>query len=264
MASACSFHGIVGIQNAMAYSLDSKKRFWKMEGFVPVSLDPEDSAGDLPVSVFVFGGKTAPPDDGIYFINARVITTTVDEETTLELYCVDDMQSTDGGRSLPTVMVVGKVAKGSSELVEGRGFDVDIMQYAIMPQQLCRIRCYYPEDHPRLAKTPVPTAEKHVIVQGCITELRHKRCVVSVHDITLGPSTGMVEKRRHAEAVPPVKLKSFNWKGGKKKRSHHASHTDSERDSDSTQQKGKKRRQDPLTDVVEEEDKQVGSSSQIV
>ncbi|KAG2087202.1 uncharacterized protein F5147DRAFT_841485 [Suillus discolor] len=75
MATACSFHGIVGIQNATPYSLDSKKRFWKMEGFVPVSLDPEDSIGDPPVSVFVFGGKTAPPEDGINFVSLLRLST---------------------------------------------------------------------------------------------------------------------------------------------------------------------------------------------
>lgn len=56
---------------------------------MPVSLDPEDSLGDLPVSIFIFGGKMAPPEDGIYFIHAWVITTTVNEETSLELYCID-------------------------------------------------------------------------------------------------------------------------------------------------------------------------------
>lgn len=80
--------------------------------------------------------------------------------------CAQDMQSTDGGRSLSTVIVIGKVSKGSSELMEGHAFDINIMQYIIMPQQLSRIHCFYPEDHPHLTKTPMPTAEKHVIIQG--------------------------------------------------------------------------------------------------
>ncbi|KAG1719658.1 hypothetical protein EDB19DRAFT_1918680 [Suillus lakei] len=199
-----------------------------MDGFVPISLDAEDGIGDLPVSIFIFRGKNTPPEDGIYFINACVVTTSVDEDTTLELYCVDDMQSTDSGRALPTVIVIGKVSKGSSELVDTRGFDLNIMQYGIMPQQLARIHCFYPDDHPHLTKTPMPTAEKHVIVQGCITELYHKQCVVSVHDITLGPSTAVVEKCRHVDAIPPTKLKSFNWSGGKGKKSQCAAHTESE------------------------------------
>ncbi|KAG1761172.1 hypothetical protein EDD22DRAFT_954238 [Suillus occidentalis] len=218
MASACTFQGIVGIQNATRYSLDPKKTFWKMEGFVPVSPDPEDGVGDLSASVFVFGGRNAPPEDGIYFVNARIVTTTVDENTSLELYCVDDMQQTDGARAIPTIIVVGKVSKGSSGLVDTRGFDVDIMQYGVMPQQLARIQCFYPDDHPHLSKTPLPTAEKHVIVQGSISELYDNRCIISVHDITLGPLTAVVERRRHAEAVPPTKLKSFNWNGGKGKK----------------------------------------------
>ncbi|KAG1727403.1 hypothetical protein EDB19DRAFT_197813 [Suillus lakei] len=113
-----------------------------MEGFVLVLFETEDIAGDLPVSIFILGGRNAPPEDGIYFINARVIfaTATAGEETTLELCCVDDI---DSGRALPTVVIIGKVSKGSSELVENRAFDRSIMHYGIMRQQLARIRCFY-------------------------------------------------------------------------------------------------------------------------
>ncbi|KAG1863415.1 hypothetical protein C8R48DRAFT_708289 [Suillus tomentosus] len=242
MASACSFHGVIGVQNATPYVLEANKRFWKMEGFVPISVESDDTVCDLPVSVFIFGGKNAPPEDGIYFINARLITTAVEDETSLELYCVDDMQSTDSGRVLPTIIVVGKVSKGSEELKDNRAFDIDIMQYAIMPQQLARIRCFYPDEHPRLTKTPVPTADKHVIVQGSISQLLPKRCVIRVHDITLGPSPSVVERRRDAETIPPSKLKSFNWSGGKGKKSKRASHIDSELDSDPSPSKGKKKK----------------------
>ncbi|KAG2111326.1 uncharacterized protein F5147DRAFT_651502 [Suillus discolor] len=196
MASACTFHGVVGIKNATPYTLEPKKRYWKMHGFVPLSLDADDDIGDLLVSVFTFGGTTAQPEDGNYFINARVITSTADEHLSLELYCVDEMQPTDSGRAVPTLIVVGKVSRGSSDLINSRAFDMDIMQYGIKPQQLARIRCFYPEDHPRLSRTPLPTAEKHIIVQGCISELLHNRCVVRVHDITLGPGSGVVELNR--------------------------------------------------------------------
>lgn len=47
-----------------------------------MSLDPEDSVGDLLVSIFILGGKNILPED---FINARVITVTPDAETVLEL-----------------------------------------------------------------------------------------------------------------------------------------------------------------------------------
>ncbi|KAG1897600.1 uncharacterized protein F5891DRAFT_982568 [Suillus fuscotomentosus] len=265
MASACSFHGIVGIQNAVPYALEARKCFWKMDGFVPLSLDIEDDLADLAVSVFIFGGTTAPPEDGIYFINACVITSTIDEHVSLELYCVDEMQPTDSGRTLPTIIVISKVSRGSSELVESRAFDMDIMQYGIMPQQLARIRCFYPEDHPRLTKTPVPTAEKHIIVQGCISELLHNRCIVRVHNITLGPSSGVVEKHRHADAVPPAKLKSFNWSGGGKGKGKGASHTDSDVDLDlSPRHNDKARKLDALEDIGKGPSKKKVSSSKLV
>lgn len=90
-----------------------------------------------------------------------------------------------------------------------------------MPQQIARIHCYNPTGHPRLDRTPVPTAKKHVIIQGNITEVDGKHCLLCVHDITLGPSTNIVNSRRHREAppvAPPAQLKSLNWSGkGKKK-----------------------------------------------
>jgi len=67
MASVCSFHSVVGIQNATHYVLEPRKMFWKMDGFVPVSLDTDNDVGDLPISIFIFSGKNAPPEDGIYF-----------------------------------------------------------------------------------------------------------------------------------------------------------------------------------------------------
>jgi len=93
-----------------------------------------------------------------------------------------------------------------------------IMLSSWTPQQLAKVHCYYPEDHPHLMKSPVTTAEKHVIIQGCILELQHNQCVVCVHNITLEPSTGVVKKCCHTEAVLPAKLKSFNWSGSKQKR----------------------------------------------
>lgn len=90
MASSCSFHGIVGIQNISPTSLN-KKRSWRMDGFVPLTTDAEDTttAIDLPFSILTFGDRTALPDDGVYFINALLITATAGDETTLELYCAD-------------------------------------------------------------------------------------------------------------------------------------------------------------------------------
>lgn len=58
----------------------AEKSLLEDDGFVPVSPDPENGIGDLPVSVFIFGGKDTPLEDAIYFINARVVTVTVVED----------------------------------------------------------------------------------------------------------------------------------------------------------------------------------------
>jgi hypothetical protein len=83
MTLACTFHGIIGVQDA--YAIDKKK----MDGYVPLPLETEESAGDLHVTVFTFGGGSPPPEDGIYFINARILTVTNDDETNVEMCCVD-------------------------------------------------------------------------------------------------------------------------------------------------------------------------------
>lgn len=88
MTSACTFHGIIGVQDAVPYAID-RKRYWKMDGYVPLPLETDESAGDLHVIVFAFGGGTPPPEDGIYFINARMLTVTNDDETNVEMCCVD-------------------------------------------------------------------------------------------------------------------------------------------------------------------------------
>ncbi|KAG2071995.1 hypothetical protein BDR04DRAFT_1141903 [Suillus decipiens] len=55
--------------NATAYALEKS-----MDGFMPVSVDPEDSVEDLSVFVFTFTGQNAPPpDDGrgkTFMVNA--------------------------------------------------------------------------------------------------------------------------------------------------------------------------------------------------
>ncbi|KAG2093149.1 uncharacterized protein F5147DRAFT_779470 [Suillus discolor] len=228
MASSCTFHGIVGIQNASPCSL-GRKRFWKMDGFVPLATDGEDTSNamDLPASVFTFGGSTAPTEDGVYFINARLITTTAGDEPALELYCVDRIQPLDSACALSSVLIAGKVSRGTSELAESRSFDIDVMQYGIMAQQLARMRS---------------------ILLLILASIRY---VVCVHVITLGPSTNDVENRRHRDAAAPTPLKSFNWSGkGKKKRT---SHTDSDAESESThQKKGKKRQVIPAEGAMEE------------
>ncbi|KAG2121604.1 hypothetical protein DEU56DRAFT_834004 [Suillus clintonianus] len=65
IVSCCSFRGIVGIQDANPYALE-KNRFCGMAYLF---------------SIFTFGGRTAPPDDGVYFTNARMITEIAGDET---------------------------------------------------------------------------------------------------------------------------------------------------------------------------------------
>ena len=149
-----------------------------------------------------------------------------------------------GVRALPSVTVIGKVSKGSSELHQSRSFDIDITQYGIMPQQVARIRCFYPDGLRRLQKSTVPDAGKHVAVHGVITEIEDRRCVVRVHDITLGPSDGIVDARRKHDNAPPKKLANFNW-SRKGKRSKQAIAVDSDEDSHEPRKKKK--------DVVAEE-----------
>jgi len=79
---ACTFHGIIGVQDA--YAIDKKK----MDGYVPLPLETEESAEDLHVTVFAFRGGSPPPEDGIYFINACIFTVTNDDETNVEMYHV--------------------------------------------------------------------------------------------------------------------------------------------------------------------------------
>jgi hypothetical protein len=48
MTSACTFHGIIGIQDATPYAVD-KKRYWKMDEFVPLLFET-DTSGDYGAS----------------------------------------------------------------------------------------------------------------------------------------------------------------------------------------------------------------------
>lgn len=157
----------------------------------------------------------------------------------------------EGGRALPSVTVIGKVSKGSSELHRTRSFDIDITQYGIMQQQVARLRCFYPDGLRRLQNTAVPDAGKHVAVHGVLTEIEGRRCVVRVHDITLGPSDGTVDPRRKHDNAPPKRIANFNW-SGKGKRSKHAIAVQSDEDSDSPRKKGKQRDEDSVHDILTE------------
>jgi hypothetical protein len=158
----------------------------------------------------------------------------------------------EGVRALPSVTVIGKVTKGSSELHHSHSFDIDITQYGIMPQQVARICCFYPDGLRRLQKTTVPDAGKHVAVHGVITEIKARWCVVRVHDITLGPSDGIIDARRKHDNAPPKKLANFNW-SGKAKRSKVAIAMESDdEDLQVPRKKGKQREQSSVHETVDD------------
>jgi hypothetical protein len=93
---------------------------------------------------------------------------------------VPDMQLLAAGvRALPSVTVIGKVSEGSSELHQSCSIDIDITQYGIMPQQVARLRCFYPDGLRRLQKTTVPDAGKHVAVHGVLTEIEGRASLCS-------------------------------------------------------------------------------------
>ncbi|KAG1881331.1 uncharacterized protein F5891DRAFT_1204180 [Suillus fuscotomentosus] len=87
MATSCTFHGLVGVQNASRYQYDTK-HYWKYDGYIALP----DS--DLAVAVFRFGANTASTEDGIYLMHARAMigSAVTDEGTsthTLHLYAND-------------------------------------------------------------------------------------------------------------------------------------------------------------------------------
>jgi hypothetical protein len=80
-----------------------------------------------------------------------------------------------------------------------------------MPQQLTRVRCYYPQSHPHLIKTPVLSPGKHVCVQGVIVGMENDHCVIIVRDIIFGPSDN-VTAGPSTDSSPPGTLKRFDWR----------------------------------------------------
>ena len=121
-------------------------------------------------------------------------------------------------RALSALTTSGKVSQSSTELEANQGFDIDVFQFSAVVHQSVRLRFYYPSTHPRLTKTPLPAAGKHVVVQGYIQRVENDRCVVSVNDIELGPSDSIFS----ADPPPPAKLLHFDWSTkGKGKRARY-------------------------------------------
>lgn len=224
MASACNVHGIIGVQNGHSFQYGSGKNFWKHEGFIPLT------SGDLPVEFFTFGGDGAPLDNGAYCGVARVVARTTAgvtadaEDPILQLFANDDflpipplaIADADCCMPPPVFVIAGKVCRTNLEYDHHRAFDVDVSQYGAVPQQLIRLRCYYSNRLTRFTKTPLPSVSKHVIVHGYLTGFSVGRCLITVRDISFGPSDGF------SVASPDVststKLASYDWSGGRVKR----------------------------------------------
>ncbi|KAG2745966.1 hypothetical protein P692DRAFT_201055985 [Suillus brevipes Sb2] len=121
----------------------------------------------------------------------------------------------DGNHALPMLIVAGKVSRSNFALEQDHGFNIDISQYIFAPQQNIRVRCYYPQGHPRLSKTPLPSALKHVVVQGTILRIENERCVLAIKDIAFGPSDNVIAGPT-SDVVSSTPSKSFDWSGKKK------------------------------------------------
>ncbi|KAG1817030.1 hypothetical protein DFJ58DRAFT_751643 [Suillus subalutaceus] len=153
MVTSASFHGMVGLQNASRYMID-KKNYWRYDGFIAT---PE--MGDIPLNMFTFSANTASTEDGIYLL--------------------DELQPLpDGARAFPTIVIAGKVLRGAFTLQQENSFDMDVSQYVAGPQQNMRVHCYYLKGHPRFSKTPLPTASKHIVIQGTVRSVTGDRCMV--------------------------------------------------------------------------------------
>ncbi|KIK18855.1 hypothetical protein PISMIDRAFT_14048 [Pisolithus microcarpus 441] len=171
MASSCNVHGVVGIRNGRAFTYSQGKTFWKHNGFLPLP------SGDLAVDFFTFGGDPALLEDGPYSGIARVVSQTTaapNMETTdpiLQLFAMDDFVAMplmaaecDSQMPSPAFITVGRVCHSNLDVDQNRGFDIDISQYGATPQQLIRLRCFYPSSPTRFLKTPLPNVGKHIVV----------------------------------------------------------------------------------------------------
>ena len=159
-----------------------------------------------------------------------------------------------GSCALPTLITVGKVSKGTLQLQQDRGFDIDVSQYAGTSSQNLRVHCYFPES-PRFIKTPFPPASKHVVVHATVLRMEGDRCITAVKDIALGPLQGVIAGAS-SDSSPPMTFTHFDWNVTKETREVPAPTKEltvqSKEDTDHvTRDKGKKRlRTDDKNDPV--------------
>ncbi|KIK40522.1 hypothetical protein CY34DRAFT_13649 [Suillus luteus UH-Slu-Lm8-n1] len=176
---------------------------------------------DLAVSILTFGANTASSEDGIYLMHTQAMIGLglTDQGTSthaLHFYAIDELQPLDDGiHALPMLIVAGK--------------------------QNIHVRCYYPQGHPHLSKTPLPSASKHVIVQGTILRIENEHCVLTVKDIAFGPSDNVVAGPT-SDVISSTPSKGFDWSGKKKRNT---------KSKDGTDEKGKEK-----TKRTQEDDKE--------
>ncbi|KAG2365898.1 hypothetical protein BDR07DRAFT_1480782 [Suillus spraguei] len=210
MVTSCTFHGLVGIQNASRYQYDNK-HYWKYDGYIALP----DS--DLAVAVFTFGANTASAEDGIYLMHGRTMigSAVTDEGTsthTLHIYANDELQPLeDGNRALPILIVVGK--------------------------KNIRVHCYYLQGHPWLSKTPLPSASKHVVIQGTVLRIEQERCVLAVKDIAFGPADNVIAGPT-SDVVSSTPSKAYDWSSKEKSKRGRGNDDEDDIIADSTSKAG--------------------------
>ncbi|KAG1805934.1 uncharacterized protein BJ212DRAFT_1486076 [Suillus subaureus] len=202
----------------------------------------EAEIGDVHINVFTFGANTASAEDSIYLLDVRTtsIGPIIDDEGksahSLHLFANGDLQPLpDGACTFPTIIIAGKVSWGAFTLNQENGFDMDVSQYIVGPQQNMQVHCYYPKGHPHFSKTPLPTASKHVIVQGTVQSITGDQCIVTIKDIALGPLDTVTTTDDRSENVPAIHLKQFDWGGA---------HKDKEKLKGKGKGKGKEKKED--------------------
>ena len=116
----------------------------------------------------------------------------------------------------PLFVIVGKVSRSDLDVDHNRAFNIDVSQYGAAPQQLIRLRCFYPVTNTRFMKTPLPAAGKHVVVHGYLTGFAVGRCLIHIVDIALGPGSDLFGSS--SDVPPSTKFGKFDWKDRKGKR----------------------------------------------
>ena len=137
----------------------------------------------------------------------------------------DAFVAVPGGDMMAHVFTYG--GPNSAATAEGIYFLTARVVFGSMPtgavnHQTVRFTCFFPTCHPRLTKTPMPPAGRHVALQGVLNDIDEDRGLVYIQDISFTHTGETIQ----AEA-PSSKLKHFDWYGkGKQKRVRYAESTE--------------------------------------